>query len=100
MASPHQYGYGSRLSSAYTAGVDGKPYPQHNGPKSSAAYKAWLSGNNQYKLSQFYAASDAQAAADLLGKIRDSIELQNAMDAATQIGFRVEFYANSIRVSL
>lgn len=46
-ALPHIYGYGSRLSSAYTAGVDGKPHAKHFGGMNSKATKAWLAGRNE-----------------------------------------------------
>lgn len=40
----HIYGAGTRLSSAYTAGVDGKRFAKHFGDKKSAAYRAWQEG--------------------------------------------------------
>ena len=51
------------------------------------------------KLSQLHRDGDAQGAAEFLASLQ-GIEQQNAMDEATRVGFVVEFYANSIRVSL
>lgn len=46
-SNPHRYGFKSRLSSAYTAGRDGKPAAPHFGDKTSAAYKAWKLGRDE-----------------------------------------------------
>lgn len=40
----YTYGAGTRLSSAYTLGRDGKPCPPHSSEKTSAAYEAWKTG--------------------------------------------------------
>lgn len=44
---PHKYGAGTRLSSAYTAGLDGRPHAKHYGGMGSAATKAWLTGRKE-----------------------------------------------------
>ena len=41
---PHVYGAGTRLSSLYTMGFDGKPFPKYGGNKTSAGFKAWQKG--------------------------------------------------------
>jgi hypothetical protein len=47
-----------------------------------------------YKLNR-----DPQSAADLIASL-DGIDRDNAMDAASAVGFVPEFYVNSIRVHL
>lgn len=46
---PHIYKAGTRLSSAYTAGVNGLPFAKHFGGRTSAAYRAWKAGRDQAK---------------------------------------------------
>ena len=45
---PYRYGGGSRLSSAYTMGRDGKPLPRYAAEKTSLAYRAWKVGRAEY----------------------------------------------------
>ena len=45
--SPHTYGAGTRLSSAYTAGRNGLPLPRHSAVRGSAAAKAWQQGHDE-----------------------------------------------------
>jgi hypothetical protein len=51
-SNPHQYGAGTRLSSAYTAGKDGKECPVYCRDKTSQGYKAWKRGHDEYKKSK------------------------------------------------
>lgn len=47
MSNPHKYQVGTRLSSLYTLGRDGKPYPKYGGVKTSAGYRAWKLGHDE-----------------------------------------------------
>lgn len=47
-ANPHIYGAGTRLSDAYTMGRDGQPCPRYCAEKTSAAYKAWKRGRDEW----------------------------------------------------
>jgi len=44
---PHVYGFGTRLSNAYTMGCDGLPAAPWMGGRDSAAYKAWALGRKE-----------------------------------------------------
>ena len=49
-ATPYTYGAGTRLSSLYTAGLDGKPLPSYATDETSAGYKAWKAGRDGARL--------------------------------------------------
>ena len=49
---PHIYGAGTRLSSAYTIGRDGKPCPRHCADRSSHGYAAWKLGHDEFCATQ------------------------------------------------
>lgn len=44
---PHKYGAGTRLSSAYTQGVNGGKCPAYCRERTSLAYAAWLRGHKE-----------------------------------------------------
>jgi len=46
--SPHTYGAGTRLSSAYTAGRNGLPLPRYCAVRGSAAAIAWQHGHDEH----------------------------------------------------
>ena len=49
---PHTQGYKSRLSVAYTDGLEGRPYAKHHGPVTSKAHAAWVQGKRDKMLAQ------------------------------------------------
>jgi hypothetical protein len=49
---PHVYGAGTRLSSAYTIGRDGKPCPRYCAERTSAAHRAWKLGHDEFVASR------------------------------------------------
>lgn len=56
---PHEYQAGTRLSTAFTAGVDGKPCPMDCREPTSQAWKAYQRGLQVHKqLSAALAAAD------------------------------------------
>lgn len=58
-----------------------------------------MNNRHQAMLQLLYKQRDVQGAAQYLAKF-NGINLQNAMDIATEIGFHVEFYNDSIRVEI
>ena len=62
----------------------------------SREYRKTLSA----RMTEARAANNPQVAADIICEAKNSSDQQAAMDAASTVGFRPEFYANSIRVWL
>lgn len=60
---------------------------------------SYATAKHKAKLLEMRRTGNTQQAAEYLARLA-GIEQQNAMDVATELGFRVEFYANSIRVEL
>ncbi len=77
--SPHTYGAGTRLSSAYTAGRNGLPLPRYCAVRGSAAAIAWQHGHDERL------AKEAKHAAWRVNKEADKLaKLETARDVAAK----------------
>ena len=77
--SPHTYGAGTRLSSAYTAGRNGLPLPRYCAVRGSAAAIAWQHGHDEHL------AKEAKHAAWRVNKEADKLaKLETARDVAAK----------------
>ncbi len=77
--SPHTYGAGTRLSSAYTAGRNGLPLPRYCAVRGSAAAIAWQHGHDER------VAKEAKRAAWRVNKEAAVLaKLETALDVAAK----------------
>ena len=77
--SPHTYGAGTRLSSAYTAGRNGLPLPRYCAVRGSAAAIAWQHGHDEHL------AKEAKRAAWRVNKEAAVLaKLETALDVAAK----------------